>query len=248
MSRTENRTENRTSRPIAEPALVPEYSVELRRRKPGRPLSERNVYHQRRSLLAEYQSGGTARRHAQFGNGQRASRASAGGRQDGRYPSLGLQSGCEAWHQGGTLGSTPWRTPPFYTSSTNTGECTCCRAPPATCITSLTALGGFRRTPRLSRICDDTGARGLEYPRSLRRILNKCRNVPRSRRIYRDTLQALLCDEVSRPLAIRSPNTLRPCASTEAIAPKAVNPGSARNTTLKLRSWGSVILQPSSSQ
>jgi hypothetical protein len=103
MSRTENRTENRTSRPVAEPELVPNCSLKLRRRKPGRTLSERNVYHQRRSLLPEYQSGGTARRHAQFGNGQRASRASAGGRQDGRYPSLGLQSGCEAWHQGGTF-------------------------------------------------------------------------------------------------------------------------------------------------
>jgi hypothetical protein len=103
MSRTENRTENRTSRLVAEPEHITEYSVELRRRKPGRTPSERNVYHQRRILLAVYQSGGTARRHAQFGNGQRASRARAGGRQDGRYPFLGLQSGYEAWHQGCTF-------------------------------------------------------------------------------------------------------------------------------------------------
>ncbi len=80
--------------------------------------------------------------------------------------------------------STPWRKPPSYTSSTNTGECPCWRARPATCETPPTTLAGLRRTPRLSRICDDTGSRGLEDPRSLQRILSKTRNAPRSRWVH----------------------------------------------------------------
>jgi hypothetical protein len=45
----------------------------------------------------------------------------------------------------------------------------------------------------------------------------------------------------SRPLARRTPNVLRPFASTQAKASRAVNPMSARYTPLKLRSWSSVM-------
>ncbi len=145
--------------------------------------------------------------------------------------------------------STPWRKPPSYTSSTNTGECPCWRARPATCETPPTTLAGLRRTPQDSALIEDLRRHRIpglggssKSPEDTKQDPERPEEPLGSPETpSKPSLMARFLMAKSRPLARRTPNVLRPFASTQAKASRAVNPMSTRYTPLKLRSWSSVI-------